>query len=63
MTPQATITLSYPGTSIPDQECTWQDFVEANDDIDMVAAVEAQIAECNYAEIGGGAMLLIWVFA
>lgn len=43
-------------------ETTWADFVASNDE-DTVADVAEQIAADNYAEIGGGAAPMVWVFA
>lgn len=43
-------------------ETTWGDFV-ANNDEDTVADVAEQIASDNYAEIGGGAAPIVWIFA
>ena len=64
MTPETEITLSYPGTDAADVETTWGAFTADNaDDADMIADVAAQIAEHNYAQIGGGASPTIWVFA
>lgn len=64
MTPETEITLSYPGTDAPDCETTWGAFTTDNaDDADMIADVLAQIAEHNYAQIGGGAAATVWVFA
>lgn len=63
MTRQTKITLSFPEADIPDQETTWGAFVTDNDDADMLADIEAQIATHGYAQIGGGASPLTWVFA
>jgi hypothetical protein len=63
MTNETAITLSYPGSSVPDFETTWGGFAAQNDDAEMLADVERQIAEHNYASIGGGAAPEIWVFA
>lgn len=63
MTPQTPITISYPDGPPADRECTWQEFIEWNDDADLVADVAAQIAEYGYAQIGGGAAPAVWIFA
>lgn len=64
MTKQTKLTISFPGISVPDTETTWGQFVVLNrDDPDMVLDVAGQIAEHNYARIGGGASPEIWVFA
>lgn len=57
------LTFEYPdnGTSA---ETTWGEFCTVNhDDPDMLDDVKAQIAEHNYAEIGGGAAPVVWIFA
>ena len=62
MNATATITIQFPGTDAADIETTWAAFVADNDE-DTVADVAEQIAADNYAEIGGGASPVIWVFA
>lgn len=63
MTPNTKLIIQYPDTD-SDAETTWGEFSTVNsDDTDMLADVEAQIAEHNYAEIGGGAAPVIWIFA
>ena len=53
-----------PLNCYPTTETTWGEFKTVNrDDPDMLADVEHQIASDNYAEIGGGASPLIWIFA
>jgi len=56
------ITIQFPGSDIPDVETTWGAFAAENDE-DTVADVAEQIAADNYAEIGGGASPIVWVFA
>lgn len=56
------ITIQSPGSDVADVETTWGSFVSAND-ADTVADVAEQIAADNYAEIGGGASPLVWIFA
>lgn len=47
-----------------DIETTWAEFQTENaDDPDTLANIERQIAENNYAEVGGGSIPLVWVFA
>ena len=41
---------------------TWGAFVDAND-ADIVKEVEAQLLLDNYAELGGGAFPVTWIFA
>lgn len=62
MTPDATITIQFPGSDVADVETTWGAFVAENDE-DTVADVAEQIATDNYAVIGGGASPVVWVFA
>ena len=57
------LTFEYPDSG-NSAETTWGEFATVNaDDPDMLADVAEQIAEHNYAEIGGGAAPLVWVFA
>lgn len=60
MTPSTTITIQHPDSGTV-AETTWAAFCRDNDE-DTIADVEAQIASDNYAEIGGGAAALVWVF-
>ena len=61
------ITIQFPegdvfGNPKPTVQTTWGQFV-ANITEDTVADVAEQIAADNYAEIGGGAAPVVWVFA
>lgn len=58
--PDARITIQIDGGEMI--ETTWAAFVADNDE-DTVADVAEQIAADNYAEIGGGAAPVVWVFA
>lgn len=56
-------------THVPDsadfgttEETTWGAFEDANDPA-TVADARAQIEVDNYAELGGGAAPIVWVFA
>lgn len=63
MTPATAITIQFPEQpDMADVETTWGSFVAENDE-DTVADVAEQIAADNYAEIGGGAAPLVWIFA
>ena len=57
------LTFEYPASG-GSAETTWGEFATVNrDDPDMLADVARQIGKSNYAEIGGGAAPLIWIFA
>lgn len=60
MTPSTMITIQHPDTGSV-ASTTWEAFCRDNDP-DTVADAEAQIAEAHYAELGGGASPLVWVF-
>lgn len=64
MFPDQVITISYPEIAdCADHETTWAQFVAEND-AETVAEVERQLSDDHhYAEIGGGASPLVWVFA
>ena len=62
-TPDTVLQISFPPFD-KDRLTTWREFQNANrDDKTMLADVERQIIENNYAEIGGGAAPLVWIFA
>jgi len=68
LNPSTPITVSKPARSFAaseeDYETTWGEFVADNvDDPEVVADIERQIAERNFAEVGGGAAPTVWVFA
>ena len=57
------ITIQFPDQpEMASVETTWGAFVAENDE-DTVADVAELIAADNYAEIGGGASPLVWIFA
>lgn len=63
MTPDTPITIQFPGSAIAQVETTWGEFMDANDE-DTVDDVLDQLGDGHhYAEIGGGAAPLVWVFA
>ena len=63
--PETLITVQYPESEQSGFfETTWSEFAAANsDDSELLAEIVAQIAEHNYAEIGGGASPQVWIFA
>jgi len=67
LTTETPITIQFPegdvfGNPKPTVQTTWGEFVAANDE-ETVSDVAEQIATDNYAEIGGGASPVVWVFA
>ena len=57
------LVFQYPASD-GEAATTWGEFKTVNsDDPDMLRDVEYQIAKNNYAEIGGGAMPITWIFA